>query len=133
MDKANSLMRAFRRLGFDGWAIGAVAVAALVATPLIAVVIIAVAPSGDIWSHLSSTVLPLYIEKTLFLLLGVGVGTFVIGTGTAWLVTMCRFPGRWFFNWAPRWFGSWRLSRCMSFINFQWFLCWIFCWFLGWN
>ena len=72
MDKANSLMRAFRRLGFDGWAIGAVAVAALVATPLIAVVIIAVAPSGDIWSHLSSTVLPLYIEKTLFLLLGVG-------------------------------------------------------------
>ena len=87
MDKANSLMRAFRRLGFDGWAIGAVAVAALVATPLIAVVIIAVAPSGDIWSHLSSTVLPLYIEKTLFLLLGVGVGTFVIGTGTAWLST----------------------------------------------
>ncbi len=100
MDKANSLWRAFRHLRIDGWAIGAVAVAALVATPLIAVVVIAVAPSGDIWSHLSSTVLPLYIEKTLFLLFGVGAGTFVIGTGTAWLVTMCRFPGRWFFNWA---------------------------------
>ncbi|MGM9097514.1 hypothetical protein ACTFE6_00870, partial [Campylobacter jejuni] len=28
------------------------------------------------------------------------LGTFVIGTGTAWLVVMCRFPGRGLFEWA---------------------------------
>ena len=94
------LLRAFRRFRLDGWTVGAVVVAALVATPLIAVVSIAFAPDDDIWAHLSATVLPLYIEKTLLLMLGVGAGTFVIGTGTAWLVTMCRFPGRWVFNWA---------------------------------
>lgn len=33
------------------------------------------------------------------LLAGVGVITLVIGTGTAWLVTMYRFPGRRYFQW----------------------------------
>ena len=42
------LMRAFRRFRLDGWTVGAVVVAALVATPLIAVVGIAFAPdNGD--------------------------------------------------------------------------------------
>ncbi|MFQ5766079.1 MAG: ABC transporter permease, partial [Rhodospirillales bacterium] len=94
------LSRAFRRFRLDGWSLGAVAVAILVATPLVAVLSLAVAPDDDIWAHLSATVLPLYLEKTLFLVLGVGIGTFVIGASTAWLITMCRFPGRWFFNWA---------------------------------
>lgn len=33
-------------------------------------------------------------------MIGVGVGTTVIGTSTAWLVTMCRFPGSRVFEWA---------------------------------
>ena len=37
--------------------------------------------------------LPSYLLTTLLLLAGVGVLTFVIGTGTAWLVTFYRFPG----------------------------------------
>ena len=36
----------------------------------------------------------------VFLLIGVGLGTVVIGTGTAWLVTMCRFPGSRMLQWA---------------------------------
>ncbi|MGO2131828.1 MAG: ABC transporter permease [Halomonas sp.] len=57
-------------------------------------------PMGDVWSHLASTVLPRYLLNTLFLVFAVGIGTFVIGTGTAWLVVMCRFPGRRIFEWA---------------------------------
>ena len=37
---------------------------------------------------------------TFILLASVGLVTLVIGTGTAWLVTMCAFPGRGFFGWA---------------------------------
>ena len=85
---------------WNGWAVGGVGVAAFVATPLVAVIVLALGPSEGIWSHLASTVLPLYIEQTLLLMLGVGVGTFGIGVGTAWLVTMCRFPGRRVFSWA---------------------------------
>jgi iron(III) transport system permease protein len=57
-------------------------------------------PRGDVWSHLASTVLSGYVVNTLLLALGVAVGVTVIGVGTAWLVTMCRFPGRQLFEWA---------------------------------
>ena len=70
------------------------------AVPLLAVVTFALNPSDDIWSHLFDTVLVKYIRTTLTLMIGVGFGVFLIGTGTAWLVTMCRVPGRWIFNWA---------------------------------
>ncbi|UTW53694.1 iron ABC transporter permease [bacterium SCSIO 12827] len=57
-------------------------------------------PAPDIWRHLYNTVLFGYVERTVMLIGGIGLGTFIIGTGTAWLVTMCRFPGRGLFNWA---------------------------------
>lgn len=87
-------------LGLNGWTIFVVLIAALLVSPILAVVGIALSPSGDIWAHLVATVLPTYVLTTLGLALGVGVGVLVIGTGTAWLVTMCRFPGRRVFEWA---------------------------------
>jgi iron(III) transport system permease protein len=83
----------------DGWTIGTMFIAGLVAVPILAVVYLAFAPSENIWPHLVSTVLPGYITTTLMLMLGVGAGTLVIGVSTAWLVTMCRFPGRRLFEW----------------------------------
>ncbi len=90
----------FRKIRPDGWTVGAFLIAGLVATPLLAVLYLAFSPGDNIWGHLVSTVLPYYVTTTLLLMLGVGVGTLVIGTGTAWLVTMCRFPGRRVFEWA---------------------------------
>ncbi len=84
----------------DGWTLGTVAIAAVVVLPVAAFVGLALGPSVDIWAHLSSTVLPRYIGATLQLMVGVGLGTLIIGVGTAWLVTMCRFPGRKPFEWA---------------------------------
>ncbi|MEM7303300.1 MAG: iron ABC transporter permease [Pseudomonadota bacterium] len=46
-----------------------------------------------------SYVLPNSLTDTVLLMLGVGIGTATIGTGTAWLVTMCRFPGRSVLSW----------------------------------
>jgi iron(III) transport system permease protein len=88
------------RLIPDRWGVLTLAVALFVATPLIAVAAIALTPAPDIWRHLYNTVLFGYIERTVMLIGGIGLGTLVIGTGTAWLVTMCRFPGRGLFNWA---------------------------------
>ena len=82
------------------WSLGAFLVAALIAAPLAAVVFLALSPSGGIWGHLLATVLPRYVRTTLGLMLGAGLGTLVIGAGTAWLVTLCRFPGRKIFEWA---------------------------------
>ncbi len=57
-------------------------------------------PSGDIWAHLAETVLPDYILNSLILMIGIGILTTILGVSTAWLVTMCDFRFRTFFEWA---------------------------------
>jgi len=84
----------------DGWTVFTVAVAMLLGIPVVAVLANVFVPSGEIWDHLSATVLPRYVANSMWLIVGVGAGTLIIGTGTAWLVTMCRFPGRPVFEWA---------------------------------
>lgn len=82
------------------WCAIALVIAVLVSIPVVVVASSVFVPTGEVWAHLSSTVLPRYISNSLILLTGVGIGTFVIGVGTAWLVTMYRFPGRVVFEWA---------------------------------
>ena len=83
----------------DGWTVAAVVIAALVAVPVVVVMASIFAPAGEVWRHLADTVLTGYVVNTLVLMAGVGAGTLVIGIATAWLVTMCRFPGRAVFEW----------------------------------
>jgi iron(III) transport system permease protein len=78
----------------------AIAVACLLALPVVVVLSNIVEPSQGTWAHLASTVLPEYIGNSLLLMLGVAVGVVVGGVSTAWLTVMCRFPGRKVFEWA---------------------------------
>lgn len=77
-----------------------ITIAALLALPVFSVVSSIFMEGGDAWHHLLTTVMPGYLTNTLLLVLGVAIGVPIIGAGTAWLVTMCNFPGRWFFEWA---------------------------------
>ena len=76
-----------------GWTLLAVGLAALLSLPLLTILGSFLFPAWDVWAHLLSTVMPTYIGNTLLLMLGVGLGVAVIGVGTAWLVTLCQFPG----------------------------------------
>ncbi len=82
------------------WNVGTAVVCLLVALPLLTVGVLAFGDNQNIWSHLRATVLPNYLATTGLLMLGVGLGTLLIGVSTAWLVTMCRFPGKTLFEWA---------------------------------
>jgi len=82
------------------WHIAALVIGGLLLLPVATIVWRALFPTENVWPHLASTVLPGYLVTTLSLMAGVGLGTFVIGTGTAWLVSMCRFPGRRVLEWA---------------------------------
>jgi len=82
------------------WRLGAFVVAAVVALPLLGIGSSLFTDQLDLWRHLAETQLPDILANTIILLLGVGVGTVVLGTGTAWLVTMCRFPGVGILQWA---------------------------------
>jgi len=57
-------------------------------------------PAGEVWQHLVDTVLADYVSNSLLLMLGVAIGTLLIGVSTAWLTAMCSFPGRKVFEWA---------------------------------
>lgn len=67
--------------------------------PVAAVLWLALNPVENIWPHLVRTVLGHYVYNTVVLMLGVGAAVLVTGVSTAWLVTMCRFPGRRQFEW----------------------------------
>jgi iron(III) transport system permease protein len=84
----------------DGWQLIALGAAGAVALPVLVVLASLLAPSGEIWAHLAATVLSDYLWSTFSLALGVGCGVLVLGVGTAWLVSMCRFPGQRVFEWA---------------------------------
>jgi iron(III) transport system permease protein len=88
-----------RRPGPLAWL--AVLIALLLSIPILTVAASLIGgPESDVWGHLAATVLPRYISNTLWLVIGVGLIVPTIGAGTAWLVTMCRFPGRRVFEWA---------------------------------
>ena len=82
------------------WRLGALAVAAVVALPLVGIATSLFSAQGELWRHLAETQLSDIVGNTIVLLIGVGLGTVVIGTGTAWLVTMYRFPGSRILQWA---------------------------------
>ncbi len=85
--------------GISGWSIFALLVAAVVCLPLLSVLILALNPSENIWPHLLDTVLYNYVSNTLLLMLGVGIGTTLLGVSSAWLITHFEFPARTYLKW----------------------------------
>jgi len=82
------------------WRIGAILVAALVALPVLGIAASLLDTRGAMWRHLADTQLADILSNTALLLFGVGIGTVVIGTATAWVVTMHRFPFSRSLEWA---------------------------------
>jgi iron(III) transport system permease protein len=90
-------MRLFRA---NHWTLGSAFTAALISLPVLIICGFAFAPSDDIWRHLAATVLPDYIAHSVALTGGVAALSLVIGVATAWLTSMCEFPGRRQLQWA---------------------------------
>ncbi len=57
-------------------------------------------PDIESLSHLAQYVLPQTIKNTVFLVIGVGLMTTILGVSLAWLTAVCDFPLRKFFVWA---------------------------------
>ena len=96
-----SLILAFRRrTPWNALTMLASLAAGLIAVPVVVVLSNLLMPAGETWRHLAQTVLGEYVWNTLWLMLWVGLGVTTIGVATAWLTTMCRFPGRGFLEWA---------------------------------
>jgi iron(III) transport system permease protein len=84
----------------DRWFWAVMLPTALMLLPILAVFSFIFVPTGEVWAHLAETVLRDYIINSLLLAVGVGVGVASIGITTAWIVSVCDFPGRRVFEWA---------------------------------
>ncbi len=84
----------------DRWNISIVAIALLMALPVLVVASFLLQPFNENWDHLLEYLLADYIINSLVLMIGVSAGVLSIGIITAWLTSMCEFPGRRFFSWA---------------------------------
>ncbi|MCW9059195.1 MAG: iron ABC transporter permease [Gammaproteobacteria bacterium] len=94
----NSLARPFRLP--SPWRAGVILTALVLALPVLTVFGFVFQPAGEVWRHLADTVLKDYVLNSALLLLGVGLGTLFGGVASAWLCSMCQFPGRRMFEWA---------------------------------
>ena len=83
-----------RRSRWDSWTVSTIIIAVLLSLPIWVVLSSVFVDARSIWQHLANTVLGTYVGNSLELMLGVGVGTTAIGVSTAWVVTLCSFPGR---------------------------------------
>ncbi|MBP6809112.1 MAG: iron ABC transporter permease, partial [Chromatiaceae bacterium] len=61
------------------------ALALVLALPVLVVLGFLFLPAGEVWGHLADTVLRDYVANSLWLMLGVTIGTLIGGVGTAWL------------------------------------------------
>ena len=56
--------------------------------------------SAQVLLEMLQTVLPNYMSTSLWLCIGVAVGVSLVGTMTAAAITLFKFPGQSFFEWA---------------------------------
>ncbi len=92
-------MRVARQLR-DPWLWAVLLPTMLMLLPVLAVFSFVFVPTGEVWAHLADTVLRDYVRNSLLLAVGVGIGVASMGITTAWLVSVCEFPGRRLFEWA---------------------------------
>ncbi len=82
------------------WYFSSLLISIIVAIPIITVFISFFETTGNYSSILKETFLYEYISNSIFLLIGVLLLTFIIGVGSAYLVSFYKFPCVNFFKWA---------------------------------
>lgn len=88
------------RATLSGWLVASTLVSALIAVPMVFVLLSLLDPSDAAWVHIRTTILPGYLTNTVLLMLQVTIYTLILGVGTAWLTAATEFPGRKLFAWA---------------------------------
>ncbi|MFQ5544052.1 MAG: ABC transporter permease [Nitrospiria bacterium] len=83
-----------------GWILSVFLIVLVVMVPLGVVLSSFFTSNQEVWQHLSETVLVEVLLNTLWLSVGVVIGTGFLGISLAWLSATTVFPGRAFFDWA---------------------------------
>lgn len=88
------------RMGKHGSLLAIIVLCVLLSVPVLTIFSSIFDSSDGVWQHLVDTLLWSYIAQSLQLMLGVGVLVLLLGVAPAWLVTMTRFSGSRWLEWA---------------------------------
>ena len=91
--------RHYHRPQFSRWGFAIIIIALLMALPILVIASFVFQPNNENWQHLVDNLLGEYVKNSLILMLGVSAGVLSMGVITAWLTSMCDFPGRRLFSW----------------------------------
>ncbi|WP_067582104.1 ABC transporter permease [Endozoicomonas ascidiicola] len=76
------------------WRAGSWLLALLLFSPVVALVVEALAPSGTLFEHLWNTVLPTYIINSILLIIGVSILGAILAIPAAWVMANTNLPGK---------------------------------------
>ncbi|RCW77266.1 ABC transporter permease [Saliterribacillus persicus] len=85
---------------FNIWTLLSVIIVLLVIAPNISIFISFFVESSENWAHVKEHILPELLKNTTLLIIFTSIGTILIGTSLAWLISAYQFPGKNFFKWA---------------------------------
>ena len=85
---------------FNSWYLSSFLISFFVLIPIITVFTSFFESTSNYYEILKNTFLIEYIFNSVALLISVLILTFILGTGTAYLVSFYKFPGSNFFKWA---------------------------------
>lgn len=88
------------RTAGPAWRTASLLIALGVLAPVLSLAWLALGADFSHWTHLARFVLPKAALNTGLLLAGVGLLVLVVGTGCAWIVSTCDYPGRGVLQWA---------------------------------
>ena len=80
------------------WNILSIIISLFIFLPILLIIFNATAESNN-WLHIKENLLFNYVFSTLYLVIGVGIISTVIGVGCAWFVTCYNFVGRKYIEW----------------------------------
>jgi len=82
------------------WVFASILIALLMTTPIWVLVSFIFEPGNENWQHLLNTLLPDYVLNSILLMIGVALGTLLLGIPSAWLISHYRFFGSRWLHWA---------------------------------
>ena len=94
------IYKADYNMKFNSWYLSSFLISFFVLIPIITVFTSFFESTSNYYEILKNTFLIEYILNSLVLLIAVLILTFLLGTGTAYLVSFYKFPGSNFFKWA---------------------------------
>ena len=83
----------------DEWVLLAILLSLIVILPISTIISFIFVSGGETWIHLKSTVLNNYIINSFFIAFVVFLLTIIVGTITAWIITIYTFPFRKYIQW----------------------------------